>query len=53
MARNIEYIEMPNSSIVKKFNIYFMKKVGNLFGSITMFLYLQNVKRKQVQQFKK
>ena len=47
MAGNIEYIEIANSSSVNKFNVSFLKKSGNLFGGITIILYLWSVTRKE------
>ena len=36
-------IEILNNSSVNKFNIYFLKKVADLFAGLTIFLYLWGV----------
>ena len=40
-------IEILNNSSVKKFNIYFLKKVADLFCGLIVFLYLRGVTRKE------
>ena len=40
MVGNIGGIEKPSDPSVKKFNIYFLKKVADLFAVITIISYL-------------
>ena len=40
MAGNIENIKIPRFPSVNKFNIYFLKKVADLFAGLTINLYL-------------
>lgn len=40
-------IEILNNSSVNKFNIYFLKKVADLFCGLIVFLYLRGVTRKE------
>ena len=51
MVGNIEYVEIANSSSVNKFNVSFLKKSGNLFGGLTIILYLWGVVR-NVERYK-
>ena len=40
MTENIKNIKIPRFLIVNKFNIYFLKKVADLFAGLTINLYL-------------
>ena len=42
-------IRTPKNLSVKKFNIHFLKKSGNLFASLTYILYLYDTTIKQEQ----
>ena len=44
-------IKILNNSIVNKFNIYFLKKVADLFCGLIVFLYLRGVTRKIIEYY--
>jgi len=41
-------IEIPSNPSINKFNIYFLKKVADLFAGITYILYLRALKEKKL-----